>query len=400
VVQTGARRASASTVRSARRVEISIVLPCLNEEETVGQVVDEAWRGIRRAGVAGEVIVVDNDSTDGSAQVAAQHGARVLSEPRHGYGNAYLAGLDAAEGDYVVLADADLTYPLEDVDRLVAPLRDGKDLVLGSRLRGTIEPGAMPWSHRWIGNPLLTGLLNLLFRTGVSDAHCGLRAIRRDALPRLDLRTSGMEFASEMVVKAARRGLRIGEVPITYRARGGVSKLSRFSDAWRHIRFLLLQSPTFLFLVPGLMLFLLGLLGVAALAGGPVHVFGRTWEIHTAMLASGVTLVGAQIVQLGVFARTYAVLYLGESDPALQRVWRHVRLETGLYAGGALFLGGCGLLLAIVVHWAASDFGALHEEYLSLLALTFVGLGVQTVFGSFFLSILGLGRRDTGDRAR
>jgi hypothetical protein len=374
-------------------VYVTVVLPCLDEEQTVGLVVDEARAGLARAGLEGEVVVVDNGSSDASAAVAAAHGARVVPEARRGYGSAYLAGLDAANGDVVVLADADGTYPLDDLERLLAPLRDGADLVLGSRLNRMMERGAMPWKNRWVGNPSLTWLLNRLFRARVSDAHSGLRAIRADRVAELDLQTTGMEFASEMIVKAAKRGLRIDEVPIAYRARAGASKLSPYRDGWRHVRYMLTQSPTALFVVPGGALFAAGMIAVLALAGGPVEVFGRRWEIHAMIVGSLVALVGSQVVQLGVFARTFAFLYLEEHDPLLEAGWRRVRLEHGLAAGALSFAAGLGIVLEVVATWAANGFGELHQLYLTVLALTLAGLGTQIVFGSFFLSILPLGRQ-------
>ena len=380
-----------------RSLDVSIVLPCLNERDTVGAVVDEALSGLRSAGIDGEVIVVDNGSTDGSAEIAAAHGARVIHEERRGYGSAYLAGLAAARGELIVLADADGTYPLGNLTPLLEPLRNGADLVLGSRFNETMEEGAMPFLNRWVGNPVLTGTLNLVFRAKVSDAHCGLRAVRRSALPTLDLQTTGMEFATEMVVKAAKRGLSIEEVPITYRVRGGESKLSPFKDGWRHLRFMLVHSPTFLFVVPGVALFVLGLSVLLALAGGPVEVLGRRWEIHSMILGAITTLVGGQIVQLGVFARTYAVLFLRERDRIYERAAAHVNLERGLLAGGAVLVTGIALFALVVASWIASGFGALHEEHLSVLALTLIGLGTQILFAAFFLSILALGRR-TGVR--
>jgi len=224
----------------------------------------------------------------------------------------------------------------------------------------------------------------------VSDAHCGLRAIRRSALLRLDLRATGMEFASEMILKAAKRRLRIGEIPIDYHPRRGDSKLSTFRDGWRHLRFMLVYSPTYLFLVPGGFLLGIGAVVLAVLAGGPVTILGRPWQIHAMIAASTAALVGAQILQLGVFARSYAVLYMGDHEPVLERLWHRVRLEHGLAAGGLLLLGGAAMLVLVFVEWAESGFGALRREHESLLGLTLVGLGVQTVFASFFLSLLGL----------
>ena len=243
-------------------MKISVILPCLNEEEAVGTVVDDARRALDALGADSEVIVVDNGSTDRSADVATAHGAVVVPEPERGYGRAYLTGLAHSRGDFLVMADADGTYPIGELGKFVEQLEDGSDLVLGSRFNGNIHAGAMPWSHRWIGNPVLTGMLNRMFGVHVSDAHCGMRAVRRTALPTLDLHSKGMEFASEMVFKAFRRDLNISEVPIDYYPRTGESKLSRFSDAWRHVRFMLLYSPSWLYFLPGIILLLLGLAGM------------------------------------------------------------------------------------------------------------------------------------------
>jgi glycosyltransferase involved in cell wall biosynthesis len=375
---------------TAQNVRISVVLPCLNEERAVGQVVDEAWRGIESVGANGEVIVVDNGSTDRSPGIAEEHGARVVHEPRRGYGSAYLRGLAEAQGEIVVMADADGTYPLGDLRAFVEAIDNGADLVVGSRFQGRIHRDAMPWMHRWIGNPILTAVLNVFFGVRVSDAHCGLRAVRRSALPGLRLQATGMEFASEMILKAAKRKLPVAEVPIDYHPRIGESKLNTWRDGWRHLRFMLIHSATFLFLIPGTIVLVLGLLLLVPMSAGPITVFGVTLHIHAMIVASTATLVGAQIVQLGLFARTYAVLYLGDRDEMLESVRRHLRLEHGLLIGAALALSGFGILLGIFVDWASSGFGALARVYLALLGLTLAGLGVQTVFASFFLSVLGL----------
>jgi glycosyltransferase involved in cell wall biosynthesis len=371
-------------------LDLSIVLPCLNEEAAVGQVVDDAWTGIRRSGRSGEVIVIDNGSTDRSPEIAEERGARVVHEERRGYGSAYLRGLEEARGDIIVMADADGTYPLEDLGPFIHKLEEGDDLVIGSRFRGRIHTGAMPWAHKWIGNPILTKILNIFFGVKVSDAHCGLRAIRRSALPTLELQTTGMEFASEMILKAAKRNLAIGEVPISYHPRQGESKLNTFRDGWRHLRFMLLHSSTFLFLIPGAILLALGLAVMIPLAAGPVTIFGVRWHIHAMIAGSTATLVGGQVVQLGLFARSYAVLYLRDRDPMLERLWTRVRLEHGLLLGAALFLSGLSVLVGVFVKWAHDGFGALELEHPSLLGLTLIALGVQTIFGSFFLSVLGL----------
>ena len=370
--------------------QISVVIPCLNEEEAVGRVVEQALEGIRRSGRPGEVIVVDNASTDRSAEVAAAHGARVVSERRRGYGSAYLAGLAEARGEYIVMGDADETYPLQELAPFVDKLEEGDDLVIGSRFEGTIHGDAMPFLNRFVGNPILTGMLNVLFGVKVSDAHCGMRAMRSDALPKLDLHSEGMEFASEMVFKAYRRGLTVSEIPIDYYPRVGESKLNRFGDAWRHVRFMLLYSPSWLYLYPGVALLLLGILGMLALATGPVDVFGRTWQIHTMLGFVALTLIGAQVIQLGVFARTYARVTIGEHDPLLDRLGRRLKLEHGLLAGGVLALLALVGLIAVGAEWALDGFGTLGRVYETALLATGLGLGIQIVFASFFLALLSM----------
>lgn len=369
---------------------LSVVIPCLNEAQSIEQCVRIARETMEQAGISGEVVVADNGSTDGSPELAKKAGARVIPEPRKGYGSAYLAGFGAARGKYILMADADMTYDWRDIPRFVEGLEDGADLVMGSRLKGKIHPGAMPWLHRYVGNPVLTGILNLFFRTGVSDAHCGMRAFRRDLLPRLDLRTTGMEFASEHVIRSSKLGIDIREVPIEYHPREGESKLSSFSDGWRHLRFLLVHSPTWLFLVPGFVLLLLGLLGVA-LVGFDVGGLGE--RLHTLIAASMLSIVGAMVVQLGMFGRTYAAYYLGEHDPLFDRLRERYRLEHGLMVGAGILLVGVVLTGIVLGTWVARGFGELREEKLLVAGLTFLVLGIQTVFGSFFLSILGLRRR-------
>jgi glycosyltransferase involved in cell wall biosynthesis len=373
---------------SAAAPEISVVIPCLNEEEAVGAVVDQAWEGISASGRPGEVIVVDNRSTDRSAEVAADHGAIVVREERPGYGSAYLAGLAVARGDYIVMGDADETYPIRDLAPFVARLAAGDDLVMGSRFEGTIHGEAMPWLNRHVGNPILTGLLNVLFGVKISDAHCGMRAVRRDALETLDLHSTGMEFASEMVFKAFRRKLRVSEIPIDYYPRVGESKLNRFGDAWRHVRFMLLYSPSWLYFVPGAILLVIGVLGAIALAAGPVTVLGHTWQIHSLFLCMFAILLGTQVVQLGIFARAFAYAHLGETDALVERARERLRLEHGLAAGGVLLLAGVVTLFVIFVAWAFDGFGALSHEYATALGFTAVAVGTQVILGSFFLGLL------------
>ena len=374
--------------------EISVVIPCLDEEAAVGAVVDQAWEGIRRSGRSGEVIVVDNASTDRSADVAADHGAIVVREERPGYGSAYLAGLAHARGSFVVMGDADETYPLRDLAPFVERLASGDDLVMGSRFEGTIHGKAMPWLNRRVGNPILTGLLNVLFGVRVSDAHCGMRAVRREALELLDLHSTGMEFASEMVFKAFRRKLRVSEIPIDYYPRVGESKLNRFGDAWRHVKFMLLYSPSWLYFVPGLLLLTLGAIGAIALATGPVTLLGRTWQIHTLFACIAAILLGTQITQLGLFARAFAAAHLGETDPLIERASGRVSLEHGILVGGVLLLAGVATVTVIFVGWAIEGFGELTHEYATAVGFTLVAVGMQVILGSFFLSLMTMRTTD------
>jgi len=371
---------------------VSVVNPCLDEAESIEACVGTALEALRTGRLTGEVVVVDNGSTDGSRELARVAGARVIHERRRGYGNAYHAGFAAARGEYLVMADGDATYDFGQLPRFVALLDEGADLVMGSRLRGTIHPGAMPALHRYVGNPVLTGVLNLFFRTGVSDAHCGMRAFRRDRLAELDLRTTGMELASEQVIRASKLGLDIREIPIDYHPRVGHSKLSSFSDGWRHLRFLLVHSPTWLFVVPGLMMLASGFLAAAAVVAR-IDVFGREWQLHALIAAAMVAIVGSQVLSIGIAARTYAAYYLGERDALFDRLRTRLRLEHGLLVGSCTLLAGLALLVWVVVTWAERGFGDLREEKLAVVGLTLVVVGVQTVFGSFFLSILGLRRR-------
>jgi glycosyltransferase involved in cell wall biosynthesis len=370
---------------------VSVVIPCLNEAANISECVARARRTMAQAGLHGEVLVADNASEDDSAALAAEAGARVVHEPRRGYGSAYLAGFAAARGRYIVMADADLTYDFSEIPRFVEHLDDGADLVMGDRM-DNIQPGAMPWLHRYVGNPILTGVLNLFFRTGVSDAHCGMRAVRRDVLPRLDLRTTGMEFASEMVIRASKERLEIREFPIEYHPRGGDSKLSSFRDGWRHLRFLLVHSPTHLFVLPGALMLLLGTL-IALTVVTQLDVLGREWDIHTMVGGALLMIVGTQVVALGLCAHAYGTYFMGEKDAWFDRMRARFRLEHGLLVGGAVALAGFGIAALIVLIWVQRGFGQLSEERLAVLAATLVIIGIQIFFTSFLLSILGLRRR-------
>jgi len=370
---------------------VSVVIPCLNEAANIEECVTAAREALHRMQVPGEVIVADNDSEDDSALLAERAGARVVVEQRRGYGSAYLAGFAASRGRYIVMADADLTYDFKDIPRFVEALQQGAEMVIGDRM-DNIQPGAMPWLHRYVGNPILTGLLNLFFRTGVNDAHCGMRALRRDVLPRLDLRTTGMEFASEMVIRAAKEQLRIAEFPIEYHPRGGESKLSSFRDGWRHLRFLLVHSPNHLFIVPGAMLAGVGTL-IVVFVGAGLDFFGRAWGLHALIGGALLMIVGTQVLALGLCAHAYGTYFMGERDPWFDRMRARFRLEHGLLLGGLFTLVGLVMGAVIVGTWIAHGFGSLADERLAVVAASLIIVGIQIFFSSFLLSILGLRRR-------
>jgi glycosyltransferase involved in cell wall biosynthesis len=372
-------------------VQVSVVIPCLNEADTIAECVGKARAVLEAEGIQGEVIVSDNGSVDGSADIAEQAGAVLVSEPRRGYGSAYLAGFGAARGHYIVMADADLTYDFGDIPRFVSELEAGADFVVGDRM-DNIHPGAMPWLHRYVGNPLLSGILNLFFRTGVKDAHCGMRALRRDSLAAMQLRTTGMEFASEMVIRASKAGLEIRQVPIEYHPRGGESKLSSFRDGWRHLRFLLVHSPTHLFVIPGTLLSTLGTL-IAATVLFQINVFGREWNLHSMVAGALLMIVGTQVVALGLCAHAYGTYFMAEKDRWFDQARARFRLEHGLLLGGLLLLAGLVMVAVIVGTWFDRGLGSLSEERLAIVAATFVIIGLQVIFSSFLLSILGLRRR-------
>lgn len=382
-------------IAGTREPLVSVVMPCLNEAEGVAICVEKALRAIAEMGVDGEVVVVDNGSTDGSPEIAAAAGARVVHERRRGYGSAYLRGFQEARGRYILMGDADDTYDFSDLPRFIAPLREeGYDLVMGTRLKGKILPGAMSWSHRWIGNPILSGMLRLLFKTRISDSHCGMRAFTREAYGRMQLHTTGMEFASEMVVNALRENLKIHEIPITYYPRQGESKLVGLRDAWRHVRFMLLFSPSYLFQLPGLLLMLVGLFLMAALAGGPRELLGHRWDYHPLLFGAAALILGYNLVLFDRFAKTFS-MGAGFARPGrwLRRTQRIFTLERGLAVGFLLFFAGLGLEAKIVYDWVSGGFGPLMAVRGVVIGMTAMVLGAQTVFASFLLSLMSIPRR-------
>src|SRR5919197_247958 len=352
---------------SAMNCRVSVVIPCLDEAETIAECVATARGVLAESGLAGEVIVVNNGSTDGSGALARAAGAFVVDEPRRGYGSAYLAGLEVARGDYIVMVDADLTYDFREIPRFVGALDDGAQLVIGNRMQ-SIRPGAMPWLSR-LGNPLLSGFLNVLHRTNVRDVHCGMRALRREVLSLLNLRTVGMEFASEMVIRATRERLDVSELPIELHPRVGTSKLSPFRDGWRHLRVILVYNPTFLFLLPGTAMLLAGSL-ITLLVFVQVPVFGRNLYIHSLILGCLLILLGVQAIGTGLAARAFGVYFISEQDRLFQKVRARLRLEHGLALAAILGAAGLALIGIVVARWGSKGFWTLREARLRLLAAT------------------------------
>jgi glycosyltransferase involved in cell wall biosynthesis len=369
-------------------IDVSVVIPCLNEESAIAVCIRKAQESFRRANLTGEVVVVDNGSTDRSVEIARGCGARVLAEARKGYGSALRKGIDEAYGTYIVMGDGDDTYDFSDIDRFVAVLREGYDLVMGSRFKGKILPGAMTWSHRYIGNPILSGMLRLFFGGGVSDAHCGLRAFTKDAYRKMELHTTGMEFASEMVIHALKKKMRIAELTITYYPRQGESKLASFRDAWRHMRFMLLYSPGYLFLLPGAVIFLVSLAATVRLSFGEIFMFGRGWDIHPMVFSSMFSLLGWQVVNLGITAKVFAYTTGLEEENWVGKMIRLITLERVLLFGVLLIVTGIAVIGYIFCVWALNDFGALREIKAGLLALILTVMGLQSIFTAFLTSML------------
>ena len=394
-------RVAPQATETADAVELSVVMPCLNESATVGVCVKKALVALESRGIRGEVIVADNGSTDGSQQIARDLGARVVDVETRGYGSALRAGIAAARGRYVLMGDADDSYDFSHLDRFVEKLREGYDLVMGNRFQGGILPGAMPPLHRYLGTPVLTAITRLFFRSPVGDINCGLRGFRKEAIESLGLRTLGMEYAGEMIVKASMFGLRIAEIPTTLspdgRSKGRAPHLHTWRDGWRHLRFLLLYSPRWLFLYPGIALLVLGTVAGSLLLWGPLMIGGVGFDVDTLLFAAMAILIGFQSVVFATFTKVFAISEgLLPEDPRLSRVFRYVTLETGLLAGVLLALVGAGAWVLGLAYWRSHHFGPLDPAQALRIVIPGVvcfTLGFQTILSSFFLSVLGMSRR-------
>jgi len=384
------------------QVEVTVVIPCLNEADTLESCIDKAERALATHGLAGEIIVADNGSTDGSQEIALRRGARLLTVAERGYGAALDAGISAAQSELVIMGDADDSYDFGDVPRFVAKLREGYDLVQGCRLPrggGRILPGAMPFLHRWLGNPLLSALVRRMFGAPVTDVYCGLRGFRKSHYQRLDQRCTGMEFATEMVIKSTLYGARIAEIPVTLHPDGRRSHaphLKTFRDGWRTIRFFLMYSPSWLFLFPGLALVASGLVGYAIALPG-LTITGITFDAHTLLFASLAILCGYQSILFAIFSKTFATNEgLMPPDPRLDRFYQVLNLERGLAAAVVVLAAGIVLLLAAIAEWRSRGFGNLdyaHTMRRVIPGVTLTALGFQTILSSFFVSILGMRKR-------
>lgn len=374
---------------SDNQIKLSIILPCRNEEESLAYCLEQIGEVLSVNNIDAEVIVSDS-SSDRSPEIAKSFNVILIKHSREGYGAAYLEAFRVARGKYLFLADADGTYDFNEIPVFLGKLESGYDLVIGNRFGNKIIPGSMPWANRHIGNPFLSAMMRLFFGTGIGDAHSGMRAIKNEALSSMNLQTTGMEFASEMIIKAIKRGLKITELPILYYPRKGKSKLKPIPDGWRHLRFMLLYNPNFLFFIPGIVLFLLGFLLLILLYFGAIRIGGLQFQYHPMFIASLILIIGYQLIFFALFAKTYALTHLFEENKILNRSYRYLNLEKGICIGLLLLILGALIFLVIFIGWVKSGFGNLLEVKNSILALTLIILGIQTVSSAFMLSILGI----------
>ena len=371
--------------------EISVVIPCLNEELAIEQCIRDAYS----ASTLAEIIIVDNGSTDNSVSIIENlkkefSSLVLIKQPSRGYGNAYMSGLSEARGTYIYMSDGDGTYDFAHLPDFISKLKDGCDIVIGNRFASPLPKNVMPWLHRYIGNPLLSFITRLFFKIKVRDVHCGARAITKSAFNALSLNTAGMEFASEMIIKAARKNLSFDEVPITYRTRIGISKLNSLSDGWRHLRFILLYSPLYLFFLPGVVACGIGIISMLILYFTAPKIFGVTFFFHPMFLSSALAIVGYQLILFSMFSKIYAITHLGDRSVSFERLFKIFTIEKAAIAGIILSLLGGLVFAAIALRWISSGFGPLDEIRNSIVALTLLVIGMQTLFSGFMLSTLGI----------
>lgn len=374
--------------------EINIVLPVLNEEKSIGQCLKNLMDIIKNKKLRAEVIIVNNGSSDKTFEIIMAmkkqlKNTRIIDYNVKGYGSAYLKGFEAVSGKYIFMVDADGSYDFNEMPKFIDELRKGYDFIIGDRFKGKIDRGAMPWSNRYIGNPLLSSILRIFFGAKVHDVHCGMRAISREALERLNLKTTGMEFASEMVIKAVKKLLKIKEIPINYHKRKGDSKLRPISDGWRHLRFMLLYAPLFLFFIPGLILFLAGMISMEIFYFIQIKLLMIVFYYHPMFISSILVIVGYQLMIFAFFAKTYAINHLGE-PPTFDKVYKYLTLERASIIGIIIILLGLAIFVKIFLDWWTKNFDALSATKDSIVAMTLLMVGIQSIFSSFMLSILGI----------
>ena len=376
-------------------LELTVVIPCLDEEESLALCIEKAKTAMKIHGIRGEVVVCDNGSTDRSVEIAESFGARVEHQPLKGYGNALRKGIEESLGKFIIMGDADDSYDFSILNEFVEKWREGYDFVMGSRMRGNILDGAMPWHHRLIGNPVLTWILNFLFKAGISDAHCGFRGFTKEAYDKMDIRTTGMEFASELVIKAAKLQLKITEIPIILYPdkRTRPPHLRSFRDGWRHLRFMIMLSPFHLFFIPGIVSIIAGIILLMALYFGPITIAGITIDYHTMFFGMVFVLIGMHILITGLFVRVFSYTErFSYKERSLEKYFKRISLETGLILGGSIALIGAVVLLNLFLQWRQTGFGSFDEIRSLIIGATFFLVGVQIIFSSFFLSMLGISR--------
>lgn len=379
--------------------EISILLPCLNEELALPHCIDEIEYIIKRYHLEAEVIIIDNGSTDRSKEIVIERAAknpsiRLISETSTGYGSAYLTGFANSSGYYIFMADSDGTYDFKDIPLFIRKLKEGADLVVGNRFTNKMEKGVMPWHHKYIGNPFLSFLVKRLFSVKLNDIHCGVRAIKRDKFNEIKLYTRGMEFASEMIIQASRKNLKMVEVPVRYRARIGLSKLRSFIDGWRNLRFILLYSPLFLFMLPGIILFSIGIISMICLYFFHIELFSIRLYVHPLFYSSLAIILGYQLMVFAGFSKIYSVTHLGDNNSTIIKSFKYLNIEKGLIAGLALLALGGFIYLYVFVEWINFRDGQFDQIKNSIVALTLLILGIQTFFSSFMFSIIGIKERN------
>lgn len=379
----------------ANMIKISIILPCLNEEDAVEDCLNSIASVVEKNNINAEVIVVDNNSIDKTAEKVTKlldhyPGLRLITAERNGYGSTLMKGFENAIGEYIYMADCDCTYDFNEIPNFIAKLDEGYDMVVGNRFAGKMESGAMPFHKKYIGNPVLSSITRLFFGIKIHDIHCGARAFKKDAYEKLSLYTTGMEFASEMIIKATKRKIKITEIPIKYKKRIGVSKLEAIGDGWRHLRFILLYSPLVLFLLPGILLFLVGLIFMGIFLLGNPEILGLKLFFHPMFLFSTMIIIGYQLIMFSMFAKIYAITHLGDNDPTFEKMFTIFTIEKAGITGSLFALIGSIIYGKIFFNWIHNDFGALNEIKNSIVALTFLTIGVQTFFSGFMLSTLGI----------